>query len=100
MRAPARGTTLGEMLPGATPDNPIVIAYHGSENARHAIEVAARELDTRRADVLHVWEPLASAGSRRLSGVRSALVGSVSHHVRQHVSVPVLVVPPSGTDPG
>jgi nucleotide-binding universal stress UspA family protein len=42
----------------------IVIAYDGSENARHAIAVAAGQIGPRRADVVHVWEPLASAGSR------------------------------------
>jgi nucleotide-binding universal stress UspA family protein len=42
----------------------IVIAYDGSENARHAIAVAAGQIGPRHADVVHVWEPLASAGSR------------------------------------
>ena len=42
----------------------IVIAYDGSENARHAITVAAAQIGPRQADVVHVWEPLASAGSR------------------------------------
>jgi nucleotide-binding universal stress UspA family protein len=145
----------------------IVIAYDGSDNARHAIAVAARQLQPGRADVVHAWEPLASAmsrlavygaafagsigdeveaeeeqarataeegariardagfeaeatalrsdgppadaivdyveqraprivvlGTRGLSGVRSTLAGSVSHHVTQHVHVPVLIVPP------
>jgi nucleotide-binding universal stress UspA family protein len=128
--------------------------------------VAAQELGQRRADVLHVWEPLVSAttrlaiyaplggatgdeieleakraqtvaeegaqlardagfdatavalrtegptaaaiveyitehqpglvvmGTRGLSGLHSAIVGSVSHQVVQHLAVPVLVVPP------
>lgn len=149
-----------------TATNDIIVAYDGSENARHAIEVAARELGPRPAEVLHVWEPLVSAssrlaiyaaiggaadqeleleaqsaqataeeggrlarevgfdatavavrsngppadaiveyvnahspslvvaGTRGLSGVRSAFAGSVSGHVTQHVVVPVLVVPP------
>jgi nucleotide-binding universal stress UspA family protein len=145
----------------------IVIAYDGSENARHAIAVAARELGPRPAEVVHAWEPLASATSRLaiyavafgasageevaleaeraravadegatiardagfdakaitlrsdgpvahaiveyvgeraprlvvmatrgLSGARSAIAGSVSHHVTQHVHTPVLTVPP------
>jgi nucleotide-binding universal stress UspA family protein len=42
----------------------IVIAYDGSENARHAIAVAAGQIGPRRAAVVHVWEPLASASSR------------------------------------
>ena len=145
----------------------IVIAYDGSENARHAIAVAARELGPRQADVVHAWEPLSSAtsrlaiyavalgaaaedeleleaerarataeegarvardagfdakaitlrsdgpvggaiveyveehapgvvvmGTRGLSGARSVIAGSVSHHVTQHVHTPVLTVPP------
>ena len=32
-------------------------------------------------------------GTRGLTGVRSALFGSVSHHVASHASVPVLTVP-------
>jgi EmrB/QacA subfamily drug resistance transporter len=44
---------------GAQPDHAgeIVIAFDGSENARYAIGVAARELGHRRAAVLNVWEP-------------------------------------------
>jgi EmrB/QacA subfamily drug resistance transporter len=144
----------------------ILIAFDGSENARHAISVAARELGGGRAAVLHVWEPLAGVtpavaaptlaasaggaqtedeadraaataeegaalaraagfdaaahslrtdgsigkaivdyadrhpmrlvviGTRGLSGVRSALTGSVTQHVTQHVHVPVLAVTP------
>jgi nucleotide-binding universal stress UspA family protein len=143
----------------------VVVAYDGSEQARHAIGAAARLLGPRRVDVVHVWEPVASAaahsaiyaesgngvvddlareertaqdtadegariardagfdarpiavetlgslgagltdyvakeapalvvvGSRGLSGVRSAVLGSVSHHVAQHVAIPVLIVP-------
>jgi nucleotide-binding universal stress UspA family protein len=33
-------------------------------------------------------------GTRGLSGVRSTIAGSVSHHVTQHVHVPILIVPP------
>ena len=150
--------------------NDIVIAYDGSENARHAITVAADQIGPRHADVVHVWEPLASAGSRLaiyapmggataleleaeskraqdtadegaqlardagfdaeavavrtdgpiaagisdyadehspslvvmgtrgLSGARSLILGSVSHYVAQHLSVPILIVPPEGKD--
>jgi nucleotide-binding universal stress UspA family protein len=44
----------------AQPDHPgeITIAFDGSENARYAIGVAARELGRRRAAVLNVWEPM------------------------------------------
>jgi nucleotide-binding universal stress UspA family protein len=145
-------------MPAATTTNEsIVIAYDGSENARHAIAVAARELGPRHAEVVHAWEPLASAtsrlaiyavafggsageevaleaeraratgcdaragtlrragpvadaivqyveehappivvmGTRGLSGARSVLAGSVSHHVTQQLHTPVLTVPPN-----
>jgi nucleotide-binding universal stress UspA family protein len=52
------------MAPATAGNESIVIAYDGSENARHAIEVAARQLGPRHADVVHAWEPLASATSR------------------------------------
>jgi nucleotide-binding universal stress UspA family protein len=154
-----------------TNDDSIVIAYDGSENARHAIEVAARELGPRHAEVVHAWEPLASAtsrlaiyavafggaaedeveleaeraratadegariardagfdakaitlrsdgpvgdaiveyveehaprivvmGTRGLSGARSVVAGSVSHHVTQHLHTPVLTVPPNAAE--
>ena len=45
-------------------ENDIVIAYDGSDNARRAITVAAGQIGPRHADVVHVWEPLASASSR------------------------------------
>jgi EmrB/QacA subfamily drug resistance transporter len=143
----------------------ILIAFDGSENARHAIRIAGRELGGGRAAVLHVWEPLSGdgplvpsalasgageaeieleaeralataqegaslaraagfdaeayalrtddsigeaivdyvnghgtrlvvVGTRGLSGVRSALAGSVTNHVTHNVLVPVLAVPP------
>jgi nucleotide-binding universal stress UspA family protein len=37
-------------------------------------------------------------GSRGLSGARSFILGSVSHYVAQHLSVPVLIVPPERKD--
>jgi EmrB/QacA subfamily drug resistance transporter len=147
----------------------ILIAFDGSENARHAIRVAASELGGGQAAVLHVWEPLTGAappvtspapaagdaeieleaeraaataeegaalaraagfhaeahllrtdgsvgaaivdyadshptrlvviGTRGLSGVRSALTGSVTQHVTQNVHVPVLAVTPEGSPP-
>jgi nucleotide-binding universal stress UspA family protein len=147
-----------------TQQETIVLAYDGSEDARHAISIAAGLLGLRRADVVHIWEPIASAaarsaiyadagsgapeelareeraasniacegarvardagfdarpvavqtldpisvalvdyvakeapalvvvGSRGLSGVRSAVLGSVSRHVTQHVTTPILIV--------
>jgi nucleotide-binding universal stress UspA family protein len=147
-----------------TKQETIVLAYDGSEEARHAISVAAALLGPRRAEVVHIWEPVASAaarsaiyadagsgapeelareartasdtadegarvarevgfdarpvavrtlnsigaaivdyvtkeapallvvGSRGRSGVRSAVLGSVSHHATQHVTTPILIV--------
>jgi nucleotide-binding universal stress UspA family protein len=43
---------------------PILIAYDGSDNAKHAIRVAAALLDRGPAQVVHAWEPLSSASSR------------------------------------
>jgi nucleotide-binding universal stress UspA family protein len=43
---------------------PILIAYDGSENAKHAIKVAAAEIGSGAAQVVHAWEPLSSASSR------------------------------------
>ena len=38
----------------------ILIAYDGTDSAKHAIAVAGALLGGRRAHVLHVWQPLAS----------------------------------------
>lgn len=149
------------------PETPgtVLIAYDGSANADHAIDVAGALLGGGRAEIVHAWEPLSSAaarsaiyalaydesgatlerereladeraqagvararaagfdatgearsgtgplwqtiveraeelqprlivmGTRGLTGVRSALAGSVSHHVTSHADVPVLTVP-------
>jgi nucleotide-binding universal stress UspA family protein len=146
-------------------DGPVLIAFDGSENARHAIAVAGQILGSRKAEVIHAWEPVSSAsvrsavyalpyndapelleeerrlaeevateglrlareagfdatgaavsgsgplwativdradqlqpalivmGTRGLSGLRSALAGSVSHSVTSHTRFPVLSVP-------
>ena len=47
-----------------TQNQTIVVAYDGSEEARHAIGAAARLLGPRRVDVVHVWAPVASAAAR------------------------------------
>ena len=39
-------------------DMPIVIAYDGSDNAKHAIRVAASLLGGGSTNIVHVWEPL------------------------------------------
>jgi len=153
-------------------DRPLLIAYDGSDNARHAIRVAAALFPGAEAEIVHAWEPMTSAaaraavyaivysdkdpaleleaeraqeiaekgvqaaraagleargvavsgagpiwatltdhaesigprllvmGTRGLTGVRSALVGSVSHDVASHAKVPVLVVPHDAPVPG
>jgi nucleotide-binding universal stress UspA family protein len=45
-------------------DTPIVIAYDGSENAKHAIFVAGALLGGGSARVVHAWEPVTSASGR------------------------------------
>jgi EmrB/QacA subfamily drug resistance transporter len=163
-RAP-QTAKLRRVAAGRAQRGEILIAFDGSENARHAIRVAARELGGHRAAVVHVWEPLTGdgpvgtpalaagsreaeieleaeraqataeegatlaraagfdaeahalrtegsigaaivdyatgngtrlvvVGTRGLSGVRSALAGSVTNHVSHNVLVPVLAVPP------
>jgi nucleotide-binding universal stress UspA family protein len=44
-------------------DGPILLCYDGSENADHAIEVAARLLGARRSVVLDVGPPITAAES-------------------------------------
>jgi nucleotide-binding universal stress UspA family protein len=151
-------------------DGVVLIAYDGSANADHAIDVAGALLGGGTAEIVHAWEPVSSAaarsavyaiaydesgallervrelargtaeagvararaagfdatgtaqsgsgplwqtiveraeevhprlivmGTRGLTGVRSALAGSVSRHVTSHAAVPVLTVP-LGEDP-
>jgi nucleotide-binding universal stress UspA family protein len=142
-------------------EDPILICYDGSDDARHAIEVAGSLFAGRRALVLSVWVPFSSMyvgyplavwpavdstelrrraetlaaegsararavglaasplvaealsgvaatindvadvnavaliamGTRGLSGIRSVVLGSVSHSVAQHAHRPLLVVP-------
>ncbi len=59
------------------------LSVDGAQGAPAAILQAARELD---ADVVVV-------GTRGLGGVKSYLLGSISHAVLQHADRPVLVVP-------
>lgn len=47
-----------------SPDRPVLIAYDGSANADHAIDVAGALLGGGRAELLHAWEPVYSAAAR------------------------------------
>lgn len=46
------------------PARPVLIAYDGSPDADHAIDVAGRLLGGGHAEVLHAWEPIHSAAAR------------------------------------
>jgi nucleotide-binding universal stress UspA family protein len=54
-------------------DGPAVVAYDGSDGARHAIEAAGRLLGGRPAVVVHAWEP----AFRRSLASRAVAAGAV-----------------------
>lgn len=55
------------------PDGPAIVAYDGSDGARHAIEVAGGLLGGRAAVVVHAWEPV----FRRELAARALAAGPV-----------------------
>jgi len=61
--APAQLLSFSAVSPNGK-QSEILIAFDGSENARHAIRVAARELGGGRAAVLNVWQPLTFVAPR------------------------------------
>jgi nucleotide-binding universal stress UspA family protein len=71
----------------------ILIFYDRSEPARTAIPVAPTW-----EGILDVPEETGASaiviGSHGRTGVREFVVGSVSHDLTQHSSLPVLIVPP------
>jgi nucleotide-binding universal stress UspA family protein len=75
---------------------PILIAYDGSDDARHAIEHAAAiraGADTIVRVVDELDANLIVIGSRGRRRITSLVLGSVSHHVVHQAMRPVLVVP-------
>jgi nucleotide-binding universal stress UspA family protein len=80
----------------------ILFAYDGSESADAAIATAATLLGRDNADavVLTVWERRSDRDGRSRPDRHRRFFGSVSTHILQHASRPVLVVPlQNGTRP-
>ena len=49
-------------------DAPVLIAYDGSDTARHAVREAARLLGSREVLVVTIWEPALAAALQRAFG--------------------------------
>jgi nucleotide-binding universal stress UspA family protein len=45
------------------PDAPLILCYDGSEDAKHAIQLASELLAAERALVLTIWQPAATLGA-------------------------------------
>ena len=58
-------------------NNPLLICYDGSDDARHAIASAASLLAARSALVVTVWQPTAALGSFAWSGATASMVNFV-----------------------
>jgi nucleotide-binding universal stress UspA family protein len=77
------------------------VAEEGAQKARdHGLDAQAQSIETASS----TWQTIVDAanrehpdlivmGTRGLSGVKSLVLGSVSHGVAQHASFPVLIVP-------
>jgi nucleotide-binding universal stress UspA family protein len=77
------------------------VAEEGAQKARdHGLDAQAQAIETASSS----WRTIVDAadrehpdiivmGTRGLSGVKSLVLGSVSHGVAQHASFPVLIVP-------
>jgi nucleotide-binding universal stress UspA family protein len=79
------------------------LAEDGAEKARAlGLDAKAQTEEARSSawrtivDVADGEVDLIVMGTRGLSGMRSLLLGSCSHHVAQHASCPVLIVPDAG----
>jgi nucleotide-binding universal stress UspA family protein len=68
-------TTFAVDLAGRTPpaDGPLLLCYDGSEDAKHAIERAARLLGGRDALVVTVWHPTPALGSFAFAGATDSM---------------------------
>jgi nucleotide-binding universal stress UspA family protein len=76
------------------------LAEEGAERARALGLAATARADEARATAWRTIVDVADGdvdvivmGTRGLSGLRSLVLGSCSHHVAQHASCPVLIVP-------
>ena len=58
-------------------NNPLLICYDGSDDAKHAIESAGSLLAARPAVVVTVWQPTAALGSFAWSGATAGMVNFV-----------------------
>jgi nucleotide-binding universal stress UspA family protein len=56
------------------PDGPLLLCYDGSEDAKHAIELAAGLLGGAHALVLTVWQPTHGLGSFAWAGATASMV--------------------------
>jgi len=64
--------------------SPLLLAYDGSEDAAHAIRVAAKVLPGAEAIVVNVWEPLGtSASAPDIPGLRGLLLGGLEELDRE-----------------
>jgi len=60
-------------------DSPMLLCYDGSEDAKHAIERAARLLSGRPAMVMTVWQSTGTLDSFAWSGAMAGMVDFVGH---------------------
>lgn len=90
-----------EAIDAASRDAALATATTGAQRATQAGLVARPRSESLRGDVASTIVAVAAEldadvivmGTRGLNGIKSFLLGSVSHHVTQHADRPVLVVP-------
>lgn len=90
-----------EAVDAASRDAALATATAGARRATQAGLIARPRSESLRGDVASTIVAVAAEldadvivmGTRGLNGIKSFLLGSVSHHVTQHADRPVLVVP-------